>query len=215
MADFVFVAHSVDMQDKKPPTNFIRRVREQKRMTREWLASRVGTSASQITKLERGERKLTQEWIERLAVALDTPPISLIAPWSTEVIGITNEHGEIIYKEKGGVPTIEAVDLPSEAPATTVAAQVGRNGLPGFAEHGSILLFDWNPSESPKDIIGKMAVVWPRFGPTDSDKNRRAFVRRIFPSSADDRWTLVSPTGVIENDIELVQAIRIQWLKLP
>lgn len=42
------------------------------------LADAVGTSPSQINKLESGDRKLTQKWLDRLAVALDCLPAELL-----------------------------------------------------------------------------------------------------------------------------------------
>jgi transcriptional regulator with XRE-family HTH domain len=44
------------------------------------------TARQQIEKLENGERPLTVDWIERLAVALDVDPAALVAGESGEFI---------------------------------------------------------------------------------------------------------------------------------
>lgn len=58
--------------------NLIRDWREKRGLSRRELAEKVGTGESQIVKLERGERRLTQHWMERLAKALDVQPVDLI-----------------------------------------------------------------------------------------------------------------------------------------
>lgn len=43
------------------------------------LAEKVGTSQPQITRLERGERRLTVDWMQRIAKALECKPFDLVA----------------------------------------------------------------------------------------------------------------------------------------
>lgn len=56
----------------------LRELRRQKGLSMEALAKLLDTSASQINKLEKGQRKLTEEWLRRLAVALQCNPGDLI-----------------------------------------------------------------------------------------------------------------------------------------
>lgn len=57
------------------------RIREAKGMSRTQLAQRLVpvTSSQQIERLEKGERRLTVDWIERLAKGLGVDPAELIA----------------------------------------------------------------------------------------------------------------------------------------
>jgi transcriptional regulator with XRE-family HTH domain len=50
--------------------NRVREWRQRRHLTIEELARRSRTTPSQISKLERGERRLTVDWMERLAAAL-------------------------------------------------------------------------------------------------------------------------------------------------
>ncbi len=61
-------------------TNRLRFFREQAGLTMQGLAERVGTSAPQINKLEKGERRMTVDWMTRLAKALDVAPQDLLPP---------------------------------------------------------------------------------------------------------------------------------------
>lgn len=60
-------------------TNRIKELRRLRGLTQDGLGKRVGTGRSQIVKLERGERRLTVEWMRRLARALDCHPADLLA----------------------------------------------------------------------------------------------------------------------------------------
>lgn len=59
--------------------NRIKQLRKDKGLTLQALAELVGTDKSQINRLERGERRLTTEWMERLAGALACTPADLLA----------------------------------------------------------------------------------------------------------------------------------------
>lgn len=59
----------------------IQRVREAKNISRTQLGQRMNpsTSSQQIERLEKGQRRLTIEWIERIAKGLGVDPSELIA----------------------------------------------------------------------------------------------------------------------------------------
>lgn len=50
--------------------NRIREIRDSLHLSQEELADRMGTSYQQVSRLERGERKLTDEWLDSLSKAL-------------------------------------------------------------------------------------------------------------------------------------------------
>ncbi len=58
--------------------NRIREFRERAGLSMQALADRAGTSAPQINKLEKGERKLTVDWMIRLGAALRIDPKELM-----------------------------------------------------------------------------------------------------------------------------------------
>lgn len=66
--------------------NNIKQLRLAAGLTMEKLAELAETSAPQIRRLESGERKLTQEWMETLAKALNVKPIDLLpSEWGTQI----------------------------------------------------------------------------------------------------------------------------------
>jgi phage repressor protein C with HTH and peptisase S24 domain len=60
--------------------NRIRELRHKAGLSMQALADRAGTSAPQINKLEKGERKLTVDWMVRLGRALEVDPRELLPP---------------------------------------------------------------------------------------------------------------------------------------
>lgn len=60
--------------------NNIQQFREAKGWSRPQLGERMGTSGQQIERLEKGQRKLTQDWIDKAAKAIGVSPSDIITP---------------------------------------------------------------------------------------------------------------------------------------
>lgn len=65
--------------------NRIREVRKSKGLTLQTLADRVQASNQHISHLESGRRRLTVDWIERLAKGLDCDPLALLGAHTEEI----------------------------------------------------------------------------------------------------------------------------------
>src|SRR5258708_26172275 len=100
--------------------NRIRGFRERAGLSMQALAERAGTSAPQINKLEKGDRKLTVDWMIRLGRALGVDPkdLMVIEPQDTAPF------------EAGGAGPRKHFHLP--APLHPAPLQVGQPGLPLF-----------------------------------------------------------------------------------
>ncbi len=59
---------------KELEPNELRAWRDRRGLTQQALADAVGTTASVISLLEKGERQLTAKWLRRLSKALETSP---------------------------------------------------------------------------------------------------------------------------------------------
>jgi len=59
---------------KELEPNELRAWRDRRGLTQQALADAVGTTASVISLLEKGERQLTAKWLRRLSKALNTSP---------------------------------------------------------------------------------------------------------------------------------------------
>lgn len=93
------------------------RIREAKGLSRTQLAQRCSpvTSSQQIERLEKGERRLTVDWIERLAGALGIDPAELIAG-DQQTYELTQQVANEMALEmarfvlRGGEPEAETVE---------------------------------------------------------------------------------------------------------
>lgn len=94
----------------------LRDLRVEKGLSQQALADRVGTSQPQIKRLEDGARKLTKEWAERIAPALQTTAETLMfgsgGPKGMPVLGII---------EAGQFRDISLIDQSDELPSIAVA----------------------------------------------------------------------------------------------
>lgn len=71
--------------------NRLKELRKARGLSQERLAQLVGTSRSQIVKLEREERRLARYWLERLAAVLDCHPGEIIS-----AMDLTAEEAEAV-----------------------------------------------------------------------------------------------------------------------
>ncbi|MCW2195095.1 phage repressor protein C with HTH and peptisase S24 domain [Bradyrhizobium elkanii] len=81
----------------KEKPNFLAAHREAAGMADHELAKKVGTSQPQINRLENGERKLTIDWLQRIAVALDKSVPELLEP----PLGTIKETPKVSLAEVG------------------------------------------------------------------------------------------------------------------
>jgi len=58
--------------------NALRRIREDRGLSQQELADKVGTSQAQIDRLEKSQRKMTTKWAKRLAPALECAWFDLV-----------------------------------------------------------------------------------------------------------------------------------------
>lgn len=71
------LSHNVEV-DKNNGPNHLKAWREFREMSQEELAEKVGTTASQISMLETGDRGLSAKWLRKLAPVLKTTPGHLL-----------------------------------------------------------------------------------------------------------------------------------------
>jgi len=70
------------------------------------LANAIGTTLNTLGKLERGERPLSSDWLEKMARALDCAPFEIIAP--ADLLPSDEELADMLRLAQQRLP----VDLP-------------------------------------------------------------------------------------------------------
>ena len=103
-------------------TNKIRTLRKQNGLNQQELAKRIGTTGQQVGHLEAGRRKLTQDWMERLAQGLDCNPADLLDPAATSTP--TPKPGT----SSPGDPTMRTATVERRTKETEVRVTVNLDG---------------------------------------------------------------------------------------
>jgi len=80
--------------------NYIKELREAREITQEVLAEKIGTTSQQIYNLEKGKRRLTWDWIQRLAVALECHPME-ITEGPLGISMLQNDEKELLSAYRG------------------------------------------------------------------------------------------------------------------
>lgn len=92
--------------------NRIKEIRKSKGLALNAVAERANTTPQQVQRLERGDRRLTTEWIERLADALECEPADIvpgIAGKKKDLLGMLESARQDF--ETGGVIDLQAQSL--------------------------------------------------------------------------------------------------------
>jgi len=98
--------HQIGAEEVMVSVNNIQALREARGWKRPELAARMGTSPQQIERLEKGQRRLAQEWIDKAATAFGVSPADII----------TGEPETIMER----VPTMRHRTRPDMPPTKTV-----------------------------------------------------------------------------------------------
>ena len=102
--------------------NYIRKMREKRGLSQEQLAQKLNTTNPQISNLELGKRRLTWEWMQRLAGALECQPLDLV-----ENADRTDTHAE-----KNLLDTYRALDPHQQEAVHKMATFLHESKAPSF-----------------------------------------------------------------------------------
>lgn len=176
----------------------IRELRKQKGLTLQELGERVRppTTAQTIGRLETGQRKLTLEWLDKIAEALAVTPMELIdlgGDAEIPLVGVLAERGRVA---PAGAEALR-LSPPGAAPmALKVAAKVYE------FEVGDTVVCE--PAAAPDfaEALGKECYIVTR-------SDERLF-GRLIRGGAPGRFTVIpaSETGAVLYDVEVVAAAR-------
>lgn len=160
--------------------NRIREWRRRRGLSMQRLAEKIGTSRQQIHKLERGERRLSEDWLRRIAAPLGCLPADLLAddPATFGAAGAFAEEADRV------VPLPPDLDLTGAHPVVLdrhnripvyASAQGGPDGTllayepieyvdrpePLFAVRGAFAMYVVNDSMEPKYSQGALLLIHP------------------------------------------------------
>lgn len=178
--------------------NRIRAVRKAKGLTLAELGKRARppTTAQTIGRLETGERKLTLDWLEKIAGALDVQPLELLEFHGDTDIPIA---GTLAQNGRVTAPGAEALRLsaPGQNP---VALKVAVKAFE--FEIGDTVVCEQSSAPDFADCLGKECLI-------TLDSGERRF-GRLLHGSAPGLYTVIPPgeDGAVYYDIPVTAAAR-------
>ena len=176
----------------------LKAARKAKRLSLAALATLTNTSAQQIDRLEKGERKLTKEWAERLAPHLSTSPEALLFQniGIVPVVGFISAGGSIeTSSEQMDEPLFE-IEIPIAISSDVIGFEVqGQSMWPKF-DPGDVIIAHRH-GEPLEMFLGYDAVV------TTEDGNR--YLKRVIKSGEAGKYDLESYNA------PPMRGLQIQW----
>lgn len=183
--------------------NNLRRLRLAHGLTHEKAAELIGVSRSQFIKLERGERRLTQEYINQIARGFGVSPSEVIEDRSTVlVMGYVGAGAAAhYYAESHG--NLDEVPMPPGGTDDTVALEVRGDSLGSFFNQW-LVYFDDVRNPVTADLLGRLVVCETVDG--------RVLVKKLMRGTRRGHFTLLSQTESPIEDVELVWAARVKHM---
>ncbi len=182
--------------------NRIRELREAHGWSQAQLAQAVDTSQPQIDRLEKGERRLTEQWMRRLAQALGVEPAALLAEATAQrhnidtktvlsdnlvgdrdlpVYGVT-EGGRFgaVSMTPEPIQWVRRPEPLSRVPAGFGLYVAGESMEPAYRQGDIVLVHPSMPARRGDDVV---------LVHVDAHNDRHALLKRLVDWS-DDNWTV-------------------------
>lgn len=181
--------------------NRLKELRNSLGWTLERAATEMSVSRSQYIKLERGERRLTADYIERAAKAFGATAGEILSE-ATEVplVGYVGAGAEAHFYAHGD-GDYEMVPAPEGATSDTVAAEIRGDSLGPLFDRW-LVYYDEVRSPVTPDLIGRLCVV----GLPDD----RVLVKKITRAKTPGLFHLLSNTEEPIFDAEIMWAARVK-----
>lgn len=197
--------------------NEIAAIRKRRGMSQMDLAEKVGATLSMIGKLERGERKLTTEWLDKIAIALETFPKSLLSD-ENDPTKIAEVYGN------GQVPFTGSLDIF----AGRYASEVDYKAFQGFEAAklcsavvrdepvtvslpaGTEMIFSLNDMRNHQPRLGSLAVI--NIVRPDAPDIRLGV---LLQGSGEGKFHVLTTNGELEQDVAVHWALQVIEIHLP
>ncbi|MFE1601583.1 helix-turn-helix domain-containing protein [Methylobacterium sp. ID0610] len=181
------------MKQKRNP-NRINELRLNRKWSQSELAEKAGAHWVTISKLERGEMRLTQDWMKRLADALGVEPAELIADApltrTVYVSGNLNDKGiadNLTLENDQPMPF--QIALGAKEPDRTVWYFVNTDAYYPIMSNGDLIRFTYPAFNHPSTYLHKLCLVEiQESGDRDDVPKTKKIVGVLSPSQLSGRY---------------------------
>jgi len=197
--------------------NEIAAVRKRRGMSQGDLAARVGATLSMIGKLERGERKLTTEWLDKISIALQTFPKNLLSD-ENDPTQIAEVQGNGHVRFTGSLDIFAGRDATEvdhqafqgfESPKLCSAA-VKDDPVSIALPVGAELVFSLNDMRDREPRLGSLAII--NIVRQDASDIRLGV---LLQGTQPGKYHVLSTSGEFEQDVRIHWAMQVIAINLP
>ncbi len=172
-------------------------------LTQGALANRTETTAATVQRLESGMRKLTLDWIERIAIGLECDPSEIIrSAAAVPVIGHVEATGEIRWKAPAEMPEYApappGID-PSRAAAIGPAPGRGVIFLSGY------YYFTRGHDQGVERCVNRLSVV--------QLADQRSFLNFVMVTAQPGRWIILGLISPPLSGVEIECGAPVEWIR--
>lgn len=144
--------------------NRIREFRERNDWSQQKLADLVGTSQTQIDRLEKGQRRVSDYWLEKLARGFNCSPLELISDNGNNMVPVVGHVGAgarvLAIDDHMLGAALEEVSSPIGYDSDNiVAVRVRGDSMQPMLEDGWLLFYTKEYDGVPADCVGRLCIV--------------------------------------------------------
>ena len=181
--------------------NKLRTLREERGWTHEKAAEEMGVSRSQFIKLERGERRLTSDYIDQAARAFSVRPADIIGDTDVNVVplmGYIGAGSEIMPEYEQTPPEgLDQIHVPFPLPDEMIALEVRGDSMLPVYKDGHVLIVYREQKRPLSAFYGEEAAVRTSDG--------RRFLKTIMKSGNGSVTLMSFNAAPIEN-------VHLEWV---
>ena len=183
--------------------NNLKKIRLNLNWTLERAATAMGVSRSQYIKLERGERRLTSDYIGSAARAFGVSEADIISARKTvPLVGYVGA-GALTHHFGDGQGPFDEVDAPEGATEDTVAVEIRGDSLGTFFDQWLVYYDDVHAPPTPS-MIGRLCVVMLADG--------RQLIKKLARGTIPGHFTLLSQFEPPIYDVVVVWAAMVKQM---
>lgn len=188
--------------------NRLAAIREARGLSLSEAARRIGTSPSQLLKLERGGTKLHERWLARIARGYETSPAEILGdgPRKVPLVGYVGAGAQIFHREGDDDTPLETIDGPPDSDERDIAYKITGDSMEPVYRGGDIVIVR-KLAFDPAAILERDCAVRVHEGAT--------LFKRVKASTTPGRFHLLSYNPAVEIilDAALDWAAPVRWIK--
>lgn len=181
--------------------NRLKELRTAAGLTHDEAADAMGVSRGQYIKLERGERRLTSDYISKAAEVFSVQPGEVLtSKKKVPIVGYVGAGSAAHYYNDGQGPYDDDAPMPENGTDDTVAVEIRGTSL-GFMFDQWLVYYDEVHHPPTHDMLGRLCVVELIDG--------KVLVKKLVRGSAPRLYNLISQTEEPMIDQEVVWAAKV------